>query len=223
MSARMKKRLVIVTGLIVIVMAVILAVVGGNSSAKTVTIAQAGSGDYQGKRVQVTGNVVENSYSTEGDVLSFTIYDPEDGSAPVLPIVYDGSVSATFGNDVTAICTGKMSEDGVLNCSELVTKCPSKYESGTDALQVARMLEYGDDVLNKTVRVRGVIKAGSQNAAGQDDRFVLVDAEDGVTEVTVTYWDAVSEESIADGATVVLTGHMADNGKFDATNVALEE
>ncbi|MBO4365812.1 MAG: cytochrome c maturation protein CcmE [Eggerthellaceae bacterium] len=222
MNARMKKRLVIVTGLIVIVIAVVLAVVGGNSSAKTVTIAQASSGDYLNKRVQVTGNVVENSYSTEGDVLTFAIHDPDDDAAPQLTVVYDGSVSATFGNDVTAICTGKMAEDGVLHCSELVTKCPSKYESGADALQVSQMLGYGDDVLDKTVRVTGVVKAGSQSAAGQGDRFVLVDAEDGTTEVAVTCGDAVSEEAIADGATVVLTGHMCDNGKFDATNVALE-
>jgi len=218
----MKKRLVIVTGLIIIVLAVVLAVVGGNSAAKTVTISQAAAGEFQGKRIQVTGNVVENSYATEGDVLTFTIYDPEEESSAQLPVSYDGGVSATFGNDVTAICTGKVADDGVLYCSELVTKCPSKYESGTDALQVARMLEYGDDVLDKTVRVTGVVKAGSQNAAGQGDRFVLVDAEDGASEVAVTFGDAVSEETLADNATVVLTGHMCDNGKFDATNVALE-
>ncbi len=222
MNTRMKRRLVVVTGLIVIVLAVVLAVVGGNSAAKTISIAEAMSGDFQNKRVQVTGNVVENSYVTEGDVLTFSIHDPEDASSPELRVSYDGGVSATFGNDVTAICTGKIAEDGVLYCSELVTKCPSKYESGADALQVARMLEYGDDVLNKTVRVTGTVKAGSQNAAGQGDRFVLVDAEDGATEVAVTYGDAISEETLADGAVVVLTGHMCDNGKFDATNVALE-
>lgn len=219
----MKKRLVVVTGLIIIVLIVVLAVVGGNSSAKAVSVSQAASGDYSGKRVQVTGNVVDDSYSTDSDgVLTFSIYDPDAEASVQLPVSFDGGVSATFGNDVTAICTGKMTDGGVLQCSELVTKCPSKYESGTEALEVSRMLEYGDDIVDTTVRVRGTVKAGSQNAAGQGDRFVLVDSADSGAEVPVTYGDAVSEETLADGASVVLTGHMTAEGKFDATNVALE-
>lgn len=221
-NARMKKRLAIVTGVIAIVLAVVLAVVGGNSSAKTISIAQAQGGEFAHKRVQVTGNVTPNSYVTKDGVLTFSIYDPDDAQAPPLSVSYDGGTSATFGNDVTAICTGKIADDGVLYCSELVTKCPSKYESGTDALQVARMLEYGDDVLDKTVRVKGTIKPGSQNAAGAGDRFVLVDAEDGVSEVAVAYDGAISEETLADGAMVILTGSMGSDGKFAATDVALE-
>lgn len=218
----MKKRLVIVTGIIIMVLVAVLAVVGSNSTAKAISLSQAASGDYVGKRVQVTGNVVENSYATEGDTLTFSIYDPDDEGAGQLPVVYEGGVSATFGNDVTAICTGKVEADGVLHCSELVTKCPSKYESGTSALEVSRMLEYGDDILDKTVRVRGAVKAGSQNAAGQGDRFVLVDSADESVEVPVSYEGAVSDETLADGAVVVLTGHMGSDGSFDATDVALE-
>jgi cytochrome c-type biogenesis protein CcmE len=218
----MKKRLAIVTGVVVIVLAVVLAVVGGNSSAKAISVGQAQGGEFVNKRVQVTGNVVPNSYATEGDVLTFSIYDPDDAQAPPLPVSYDGGTSATFGNDVTAICTGKIADDGVLHCSELVTKCPSKYESGTDALQVARMLGYGDDIVAKTVRVKGTVKSGSQSAAGAGDRFVLVDAEDGASEVAVTYDGAASEETLADGAMVILTGSMGSDGKFAATDVALE-
>lgn len=222
MNARMKKRLVIVTGLIVMVLVVVLVVVGGNNSAKTVSVAQLHDGDYTGKRVQVTGNVVPNSYATEDGVLTFSIYDAEDAAVSPLTVSYDGSASATFGNDVTAICTGKIAEDGVLHCSELVTKCPSKYESGTDALQVDRLLGYGDDVLDKPVRVKGTVKTGSQNSAEQGDRFVLVDAEDATAELVVAYQGAISEEAMADGASVVLTGSLGADGKFSAIDVALE-
>ena len=222
-NAKTKKRLAIVTGIIVIVMAVILAMVGSGSSAKTVSVAQAASGNYANQRVQVSGNVVENSYSTTGNVLTFSIYDPEDSSAPRLQVNYDGGVAATFGNDVTAICTGKMGTDGVLACSELVTKCPSKYESGTEALTVSRMLDYGDSITDKTLKVTGTVKSGSQTAAGTaTDRFVLVDASDATKTVSVTYDGALSSETTADGATVVLTGHMGSDGKFAATDVALE-
>ncbi len=222
MNARTKKRLIIVTGIIVMAMALILAIVGGGTAAKTVSIAQAASGDYANQRVQVSGNVVENSYATNDNILTFSIYDPDSTNNAVLNVSYDGGAAATFGNDVTAICTGKMAEDGTLVCSELVTKCPSKYESGMDALGVAQMLGYGDKVLNKTVKVTGTVKAGSQNPAGQDVRFVLVDAEDAAATVSVQCDIALSDETLADDAKVVLTGNMLEDGKFSATDVALE-
>ena len=222
MNARTKKRLIIVTGVILIAMALILAVVGGGTAAKTVSVAQAASGDYANQRVQVSGNVVENSYVTQDNILSFDIYDPDSASNATLHVSYDGGAAATFGNDVTAICTGKMAEDGTLVCSELVTKCPSKYESGMDALGVAQMLGYGDKVLNKTVKVSGVVKAGSQNPAGQGDRFVLADTEDATATVAVQCDMALSDETLADDAKVVLTGNMVEGGKFVATDVALE-
>ena len=223
MNARTKQRLIIVTGIIVIAMAIVLAVVGGGSAAKTVSVAQAASGEYAGQRVQVSGNVVENSYATKDNTLTFSIYDPDAVSDAVLAVSYDGGAAATFGNDVTAICTGKMDDAGTLVASELVTKCPSKYESGMDALGVAQMLDYGDKVLNKTVKVAGTILAGSQNPAGVGDhRFVLADADDESATVAVVCDEALSSETVADAASVVLTGNMLEDGTFAATNVSLE-
>ena len=43
--------------------------------------------------------------------------DPEGDPATHLEVRYDGAASSTFGNDVTAICTGKINEAGVLECS----------------------------------------------------------------------------------------------------------
>ncbi len=182
MNAKMKRRMIVVTGVIVIVLILILALVGGNTSATTVDIAEALTGQYADKRIQVSGNVVENSYSTEDGVLTFSIYDPDGDASQQLQVSYDGGASSTFGNDVTAICTGKIDVNGVLQASELVTKCPSKYESSTDALDVADLLDYGEDIVNKTVRVTGTVKAGTLTAAGQGDRLVLA-SSDGSTEV----------------------------------------
>ncbi|MEG0070715.1 MAG: cytochrome c maturation protein CcmE [Raoultibacter sp.] len=217
----MKKRLVAVTGVIVIVIIIILAVVGGGTAAQTVTVAQAASGDFTEKRVQVSGNVVENSFQTTGNVLTFDIADPADNPNVTLHISYDKGVAATFGNDVTAICTGKIDKDGVLQASELVTKCPSKYESSSDALSITRLLEYGTSVLDKPVKVTGVVKSGTLTAAGNDERFVLVDADNATSEVSVKYAGALSDE-VKDGAALVLTGSIGDNGKFTATDVALK-
>ena len=143
MNAKMKKRMIAVSGVIVIVLILVLAFVGGNTAATTMSIAEAAENPQAGQKVQVSGNVVQDSFSTSNDVLTFKIYDPEGDPATQLEVRYDGAASSTFGNDVTAICTGKINDAGVLECSELVTKCPSKYENADSALTVEQLLGYG--------------------------------------------------------------------------------
>ncbi|MEC4176846.1 cytochrome c maturation protein CcmE [Adlercreutzia sp. R21] len=220
MNAKMKKRMIAVSGVIIIVLILVLAFVGGNTAAQTVSVAEAAENPQAGQKVQVSGNVVQDSFSTSGNVLTFKIYDPEGDPATQLEVRYDGAASSTFGNDVTAICTGKIDDAGVLQCSELVTKCPSKYENADSALTVSQLLGYGDGVVGNVVKVAGTVKAGTLTAAGMGDRFVVVDAEDG-SELPVTFDGALSDE-VADGSTVVLTGSIGADGKFAATDVALE-
>ncbi|WP_080799682.1 cytochrome c maturation protein CcmE domain-containing protein [Arabiibacter massiliensis] len=220
MNTKTKRRMVVVTGIIVIVLVVILAVVGGTSSAKSVTIADAAAGSLGDQKIQVSGNVVENSFETKDNVLTFAIYDPQGDPAQQLDVRYDGGVSATFGNDVTAICTGKIGEDGVLHATELVTKCPSKYENALDALTVAQLVGYGQEVVDKPVKVAGEVKAGTLAAAGAGDRLVVVDPDSG-EELAVLYDGAIAD-AIADGSKLVLTGSLNAQGKFAATDVALE-
>ena len=220
MNAKMKKRMIAVSGVIVIVLILVLAFVGGNTAAPTMSIAEAAENPQAGQKVQVSGNVVQDSFSTSNDVLTFKIYDPEGDPATQLEVRYDGAASSTFGNDVTAICTGKINDAGVLECSELVTKCPSKYENADSALTVEQLLGYGESVYGNVVKVAGSVGAGSLKAAGQGDRFILVDAETGDS-MPVVFEGALSD-GIADGSAVVLTGSLGADGKFAATDVALE-
>lgn len=220
MNAKMKKRMIAVSGVIVIVLILVLAFVGGNTAATTMSIAEAAENPQAGQKVQVSGNVVQDSFSTSNDVLTFKIYDPESDPATQLEVRYDGAASSTFGNDVTAICTGKINDAGVLECSELVTKCPSKYENADSALTVEQLLGYGESVYGNVVKVAGSVGAGSLKAAGQGDRFILVDAETGDS-MPVVFEGALSD-GIADGSAVVLTGSLGADGKFAATDVALE-
>ncbi|WP_270357752.1 cytochrome c maturation protein CcmE [Adlercreutzia equolifaciens] len=220
MNAKMKKRMIAVSGVIVIVLILVLAFVGGNTAATTMSIAEAAENPQAGQKVQVSGNVVQDSFSTSNDVLTFKIYDPEGDPATQLEVRYDGAASSTFGNDVTAICTGKINDAGVLECSELVTKCPSKYENADSALTVEQLLGYGESVYGNVVKVAGSVGAGSLKAAGQGDRFILVDAETGDS-MPVVFEGALSD-GIADGSAVVLTGSLGADGKFATTDVALE-
>jgi cytochrome c-type biogenesis protein CcmE len=239
-NSRLKRRLVVVTGVIVVVVLVVLAVVNGATSAKDITVAQAVSGDFNGIKVLVEGKVVDNSYSLDGNVLSFSIYedaDGEDGTSasgtgatrPQLKVTYDQGVSATFGNQIEAICTGTINESGVLVCTTLVTKCPSKYESSTDALSVSQLLSYGERMVGTVVKVTGTIQAGTlRSAAEQQERFVLIGADNNVgaggagasIELPVVYGGALSDE-VRDSSEVVLTGKLNDKGQFEASDVAL--
>ena len=190
MNSKMKRRLIVVTGVIVVVLAIVLAIVGSSGAAKTISVKDALESDLAGERVQVSGNVVDNSFATVDGVLTFDIYDPDGGDpAQKLHVSYDGAASSTFGNGVTAICTGKIVEgEGGLElvCSELVTKCPSKYESATDALSVTNLLDYGDSIINTTVKLKGTVKAGTLTSAAEsgEPRFVVVDASDASRAIT---------------------------------------
>lgn len=227
MNSKTKRRLIVVTGVIVVVLAIVLAVVGSSGAAKTISVKDALEADYEGERVQVSGNVVDNSFATVDGVLSFDIYDPDGGDpAQKLHVRYDGAASSTFGNGVTAICTGKIVEaDGgvELSCSELVTKCPSKYESATDALTVTKLLDYGDSIINTTVKLKGSIAPGTLTSAAASDepRFVIVDADAEDRSISVDY-DGALPDGIAEGTSVVVTGSLEANGSFKATDVAQE-
>jgi cytochrome c-type biogenesis protein CcmE len=220
LNTKLKRRLVVVTGVIIVVILVVLAIVGSSTASKTITVADAASGSYNGSKIQVTGKVVDNSYSTTNDVLTFSIFDDEADPSTQLVVKYDKGLSATFGNQVTAICTGTLNAEGVLICTELVTKCPSKYENATDALGVSQLLSYGEDILDKPVKVTGIVKAGTLKPAGQGDRFVLADTKDGA-EIPVSYSEALSD-TIADNSELVVTGSLSASGSFTATDVALK-
>ena len=225
MNTKTRRRLVIVTGLIVIVAVAVLAVVGGTTAAQGITVAQALDGTHVGQRVQVTGAVADDSYEFSDDGVIFAIADAEGPSDASLQVSYSGAASSTFGNGVTAICTGTLSSEGgtpTLQATEMVTQCPSKYESATDALGVAALQGYRQDIVGTTVRVTGTVKEGSLSAAGAaDSRFVLADASDAATTLPIVFDGALSEDVQA-GAAVVVTGALSADGSFAATDVALE-
>ena len=184
-----------------------MAVVGGSGAAKSATVADAVAGKYADQKIQVTGNVVENSYATNDNVLTFAIYDKDGNPAEQLNVRYEGGVSATFGNDVTAICTGKIAGDGVLHATELVTKCPSKYENASSALSVspsARVRrpdrrQAGEGFRHRARRVpsRLPVRATASCWQTPTPRKTLPVAFDG----------ALSDE-IAEGGSLVITGTL---------------
>lgn len=84
--------------------------------------------------VRVSGNVVGSSIERNGktQVVHFSIHD----TSGTLPVVYSGVVPDIFGPNVQVVVEGKVS-DGVFQAQNLLTKCPSKFQSATPSTQSA--------------------------------------------------------------------------------------
>jgi cytochrome c-type biogenesis protein CcmE len=51
-----------------------------------------------------------------------------DPNSPRMQVVYKGVKPDLLRNEAQAILTGKLGDDGVFYASELLLKCPTKYE-----------------------------------------------------------------------------------------------
>jgi cytochrome c-type biogenesis protein CcmE len=218
MNSSAKKRLTLV-GLIIVVVAIVLFVVlGSGSNAKALSVSEAASGSYDGSKVQVSGTIADDSYTTEGSVTTFSICDENDAEK-TLSVTYEGALPATFGNGVTAICTGTVN-DGSLAATELVTKCPSKYESAEGSLTVDLLLKNASTYQGVEIKVAGYVTDGTLTDATADVRFNL---NSQGSDIDVVYSGALPD-GIEDGSAVVVTGKLSDDGsRFIATDVALDD
>ena len=212
MNKKAKRRLVVVGGIVVIAMLVIVAVAGSGGAASSLSIADVLGGSYEGKKVQVSGSVVADSLASEGAPAIFKI-EPEgdDAGADQLEVQYNGALPATFGTGVVAICTGTV-EGKTLLATEMVTKCPSKYESAEGSLTVKGLLDQADTMLFKDTKVCGYVQ-GPVNDAQAAYRFTI--ESQGAT-LDVVY-DGGLDEHIKDGTAVVISGHLDSDGSFIAT------
>ena len=213
MNKKAKRRLTVVGGIIVIAMLVIVAVAGAGGSASSLGITDVLSGQYEGKKVQVSGSVVADSVTAEGSTAVFQIA-PEDGSGSAedkLTVSYKGALPATFGTGVVAICTGTV-ENGELTASEMVTKCPSKYESAEGSLTVKGLLDQADSMTGKDTSVCGYVRGEIRDATAAT-RFTI--ESQGKT-MDVVYTGGL-DETMTDGTAVVIKGQLTADGTFEAS------
>lgn len=123
----MKKRYLI-GGLIVVAFLVVGGMSFLNSSVEYATLSKA---EKSGKKVQVTGACVKDmstNYDTENNIFSFYIRDEDDRIAKV---EFTGAKPNNFDIATSVVAKGRF-EDGVFKASEVLTKCPSKYEGNPE-------------------------------------------------------------------------------------------
>lgn len=224
MNKRAKQRLIGVTILIFVAIGALIGLTRlGNATATPVTIADVVSDDsLVGKQIEVTGQVVAGSWISGAKPFVFEIEDAEGGAADRLRIVWNDVVPGSFGDGTTATVTGTIAEDGSVEAKYLVTKCPSKYESATGALTVNDVINRGAELSGSaTIKVTGFVVKGSIREAGAPVRFQIADDNTGATAVDVAFGGGLPDD-FADGAKVVLTGSIEEDGVFQCAEVALD-
>lgn len=221
MNKRARTRLIGVTAIILIAVAAIFLTSGNNSAAYYKTVKEAASdSELVGERVKVGGAVVTGSWDKKSNPMTFEIRDEkdQDGTGPSVKVVYQGAVPSTFGDGVVAIVTGELGSDRIIQADEMITKCPSKYESATGAMPV-KDVQPGQKA--DKLKLTGFIAPGSVVAPGGDKRFVIAANPDGSGTTIDVVWDGALPDGMKDGSSVVLTGKLVGDGTFEATEVAL--
>lgn len=215
MNRSAKRRLVVVGGIIVVAMLVIVAIAGSGGAASSLSISDVVSGDYRGKKVQVSGSVVADSLTSEGSTALFEI-QPEDASGQeTLTVRYDGALPATFGTGVVAICTGTVESDNTLAATELVTKCPSKYESAEGSLTVKGLLDQAESMTGEATKVCGYVRGEVLPVdAAEGYRFTLESQGAAINVI----WDGGMDEAVTDGTALVVSGALSADGTFTASD-----
>ncbi len=223
MNKRARQRLIGVTVIVLIVVGALVfgTTVTGLGGAYKKSISDIRSdATLVGKQVQVEGPVVKGSWTPGASPFVFSIGDKTDPNLEGLKIVWDRPVPSAFGDGTTAIVTGIVNEDGSVTAKTLITQCPSKYASATDALSVDALLK--STLGAATVKITGYVVNGSIKPAGTAERFVVGTLAVGGESVPVAF-DGALPQGVEDGAKVVITGSLEDNGVFNATDLALDE
>lgn len=114
----------IVGAIIILVFLVFAGMNLGESLTPYVSIQEA---RVKGTKVQVKGERVEGSekYDTERKTFNFKMADP---SGEEVQVIYDGLRPSNFERATEVVAIGKYT-NGEFLASELLIKCPSKYEA----------------------------------------------------------------------------------------------
>ncbi|MEG8946265.1 cytochrome c maturation protein CcmE domain-containing protein [Rosettibacter firmus] len=88
-----------------------------------------------GKTVKATGTWLRErnyEYDNQNKIFSFYI---KDDNGNIMKVVYHGMIPNNFESSTSVVVTGKYS-NGVFQATDILTKCPSKYQE--QAAQKAR-------------------------------------------------------------------------------------
>ena len=152
----MKKNTKLILGIVIIIAAVVYLIVSSTLSQSqyflTVEELQSNQAEYVGKNVRMSGVVLGDSIKYDPQTLELTFQvaqipgdhrvieqmggmsvvlaqAAQDPTLPKMTIHYIGPRPDLLKDEAQAIITGSLDENGIFQASELLMKCPSKYQS----------------------------------------------------------------------------------------------
>jgi cytochrome c-type biogenesis protein CcmE len=125
----MRKRYFIGGGVILLAVIYLLYLSFGSSVSYYVTVSEFfnRSDELYDTNVRVAGTIAEGSIEWRADELELSFTVTEGGNN--MPVVYHGSQPGGFRAGSSILVEGKYGSEGIFRASQLILKCPSKYES----------------------------------------------------------------------------------------------
>jgi cytochrome c-type biogenesis protein CcmE len=129
----MRKRKFLIGGIIVLIAISALGFVAFRSAATyyyTVNEILNKADSLSGQTVRVDGPVAANSLvqvQSSGNSVKFVLLD-RTNSQDQLTVTYQGSLPDAFKEGQDAVAEGKLTSTGVFAATQIIVKCPSKYQ-----------------------------------------------------------------------------------------------
>ena len=129
----MRKKTYIIGGIVIFIALCSLGFVAFRGAATyyyTVAEILSKANSLNGQTVRVAGPVVVNSLEVSKSPVNsakFVMHD-RDNTQLVLTITYQGTLPDAFKEGTDAVAEGKLNPNGVFEASQIIVKCPSKYE-----------------------------------------------------------------------------------------------
>ncbi|MFW6074230.1 MAG: cytochrome c maturation protein CcmE [Chloroflexota bacterium] len=128
-SPWLNPKLLSAAGIVVLAVAFLIYNAMDGSAAYYMTVEEISTSteDVADREIKFGGDVKDGSIERGGigEEIRFEVSDGEHS----IPVVYDGDVPDIFSDHAEVIATGQFGDDGVFVAHELLTKCPSRFES----------------------------------------------------------------------------------------------
>lgn len=122
-----KRRILTISGVIVIILCVALILfnaLGFVDRYRSVSEVAEDTINFMNRHIQIIGNVTTGSIQILGQDISFQITD----GTSVLDVTYSGATPQNFVDSVEVVIAGSLISENNFKATEILTKCPSKYE-----------------------------------------------------------------------------------------------
>jgi cytochrome c-type biogenesis protein CcmE len=130
MTVQTKTKLMIGLGIVLSVLGTLIFVGMSSATAFYMTVDEVAEKKSEAidKPLKMSGNIVGESIQWDPDRILLT-FELEGESGERIPVTYEGIKPDTLNDGWEAIVDGRLTPEGTFVASDLLVKCPSKYEA----------------------------------------------------------------------------------------------